>query len=47
MIRIEQKGIGLNAWKLHQYLVMRRGEVVQRGRGTDIEAEGVQAWMSI
>jgi urea transport system ATP-binding protein len=30
-----------------QYLVMERGEVVQRGRGKDMEAEGVRARMSI
>ena len=30
-----------------QYLVMERGEVVQRGRGKDMEAEGVRAKMSI
>jgi urea transport system ATP-binding protein len=29
------------------YLVMERGEVVQRGRGADMEAEGVRARMSI
>ncbi len=30
-----------------QYLVMERGEVVQRGLGRDMEAEGVRARMSI
>ena len=30
-----------------QYLVMERGEVVQRGRGADMEADGVRARMSI
>ncbi len=30
-----------------QYLVMERGEIVQRGRGVDMEAEGVRAKMSI
>ena len=30
-----------------QYLVMERGEVVQRGRGQDMEAEGVRQRMSI
>lgn len=30
-----------------QYLVMERGEVVQRGRGKDMEAEGVRRRMSI
>jgi urea transport system ATP-binding protein len=30
-----------------QYLVMERGEIVQRGRGADMEAEGVRARMSI
>ena len=30
-----------------QYLVMERGEIVQRGRGTDMEAEGVRQRMSI
>ena len=30
-----------------QYLVMERGEIVQRGRGKDMEAEGVRARMSI
>jgi urea transport system ATP-binding protein len=30
-----------------QYLVMERGEVVQRGRGADMEAEGVRDRMSI
>jgi urea transport system ATP-binding protein len=30
-----------------QYLVMERGEVIQRGRGADMEAEGVRALMSI
>ncbi len=30
-----------------QYLVMERGEVIQRGRGKDMEAEGVRALMSI
>ena len=26
-----------------QYLVMERGEIVQRGRGKDMEADGVRA----
>ena len=30
-----------------QYLVMERGEIVQRGRGQDMEAEGVRQKMSI
>ncbi|GAP34990.1 urea ABC transporter ATP-binding subunit UrtE [Piscinibacter sakaiensis] len=30
-----------------QYLVMERGEVIQRGRGADMEAEGVRQLMSI
>jgi urea transport system ATP-binding protein len=30
-----------------QYIVMERGEIVQRGRGADMEAEGVRARMSI
>lgn len=30
-----------------QYLVMERGEIVQRGLGRDMEAEGVRARMSI
>ena len=30
-----------------QYLVMERGEIVQRGRGKDMEAEGVRKLMSI
>jgi urea transport system ATP-binding protein len=30
-----------------QYLVMERGEIVQRGRGRDMQAEGVRARMSI
>ncbi len=30
-----------------QYLVMERGEIVQRGRGDNMEAEGVRAKMSI
>ena len=30
-----------------QYLVMERGEIVQRGLGKDMEAEGVRAKMSI
>ena len=30
-----------------RYLVMERGEVVQRGRGADMEREGVRARMSI
>ena len=30
-----------------RYLVMERGEIVQRGRGADMEAEGVRAKMSI
>jgi urea transport system ATP-binding protein len=31
----------------NQYLVMERGEIVQRGRGADMEAEGVRERMSI
>jgi urea transport system ATP-binding protein len=27
--------------------VMERGEIIQRGRGRDMEAEGVRALMSI
>ncbi|MFY9478170.1 MAG: urea ABC transporter ATP-binding subunit UrtE [Aquabacterium sp.] len=30
-----------------QYLVMERGEIIQRGRGVDMEAEGVRQRMSI
>jgi len=30
-----------------QYLVMERGEIIQRGRGKDMEAEGVRDRMSI
>ncbi len=30
-----------------QYLVMERGEIVQRGRGPDMQADGVRARMSI
>ena len=30
-----------------QYIVMERGEIVQRGRGENMEAEGVRAKMSI
>ncbi|MBT9598126.1 MAG: urea ABC transporter ATP-binding subunit UrtE [Vitreoscilla sp.] len=30
-----------------QYLVMERGEIVQRGRGADMEADGVRQRMSI
>ncbi|MEX8519452.1 MAG: urea ABC transporter ATP-binding subunit UrtE [Leptothrix sp. (in: b-proteobacteria)] len=30
-----------------QYLVMERGEIIQRGRGKDMEAEGVRQLMSI
>jgi urea transport system ATP-binding protein len=30
-----------------QYLVMERGEIIQRGRGVDMAAEGVRALMSI
>jgi len=30
-----------------QYLVMERGEVIQRGRGADMEADGVRELMSI
>ena len=30
-----------------QYLVMERGEIVQRGRGKDMEAEGARARVSI
>ena len=30
-----------------QYLVMERGEIIQRGRGADMAAEGVRAKMSI
>ena len=30
-----------------RYLVMERGEVVQRGRGADMHADGVRARMSI
>jgi urea transport system ATP-binding protein len=29
------------------YLVMERGEIVQRGRGADMEAEGVRQKMSM
>ena len=30
-----------------QYLVMERGEIIQRGRGADMEADGVRKLMSI
>ena len=30
-----------------QYLVMERGEIIQRGRGADMEADGVRQLMSI
>ena len=30
-----------------QYLVMERGEVIRRGRGADMEADGVRELMSI
>ena len=30
-----------------QYLVMERGEIIQRGRGKDMQAEGVRARVSI
>ncbi|MDE2566678.1 MAG: ABC transporter ATP-binding protein, partial [Burkholderiales bacterium] len=30
-----------------QYLVMERGEIVQRGRGAEMAAQGVRARMSI
>jgi urea transport system ATP-binding protein len=30
-----------------QYIVMERGEIVQRGRGADMAADGVRAKMSI
>ena len=30
-----------------QYLVMERGEIVQRGRGSDMQADGVRQKMSI
>jgi len=30
-----------------QYIVMERGEIIQRGRGKEMEAEGVRAKMSI
>ena len=30
-----------------QYLVMERGEIVQRGRGQDMEADAVRARVSI
>ena len=30
-----------------RYIVMERGDIVQRGRGTDMQAEGVRARMSI
>jgi len=30
-----------------QYLLMERGEILQRGRGKDMEAEGVRDRMSI
>jgi urea transport system ATP-binding protein len=30
-----------------QYLVMERGEIVQRGRGAAMEADGVRSRMSI
>ena len=30
-----------------QYMVMERGEVIKRGRGADMEADGVRGLMSI
>jgi urea transport system ATP-binding protein len=30
-----------------QYIVMERGEIIQRGRGKDMQAEGVRERMSI
>ena len=30
-----------------QYLVMERGEIIRRGRGADMEADGVRQLMSI
>jgi urea transport system ATP-binding protein len=30
-----------------QYIVMERGEIIQRGRGADMETDGVRALMSI
>jgi urea transport system ATP-binding protein len=30
-----------------QYLVMERGEIIQRGRGVDMQDEGVRRLMSI
>ena len=30
-----------------QYLVMERGEIIRRGRGADMEADGVRRLMSI
>ncbi|MEO8280673.1 MAG: ABC transporter ATP-binding protein, partial [Ideonella sp.] len=30
-----------------QYIVMERGEIIKRGRGKDMEADGVRAAMSI
>jgi urea transport system ATP-binding protein len=30
-----------------QYIVMERGEVIKRGRGADMEADGVRGLMSI
>jgi len=30
-----------------QYLVMERGEIIQRGRGAAMEADGVRQLMSI
>ena len=30
-----------------QYLVMERGEIIQRGRGKDMAADGVRRMMSI
>ena len=30
-----------------QYLVMERGEIIRRGRGADMQADGVKALMSI
>ena len=30
-----------------QYLVMERGEIVQRGHGADMQADGVRRRMSI
>ena len=30
-----------------RYLVMERGEIIRRGRGQDMEADGVRALMAI